>query len=88
MEAVGRIRRLVGAGGVGYHREMDFAYTEEDEAFRAELTLWLDDHLPAFLEKWAEVDGGQGAEMAGVRWQGVGQRLAQSWTYGGHLHGD
>lgn len=71
MEAVGRFGRLVGAGGVGYHREMDFAYTEEDEAFRAELTLWLDDHLPAFLEKWAEVDGGQGAEMAGAGASGV-----------------
>ena len=30
---------------------MDFAYTEEDEAFRAELQAWLDDNLPEFLEQ-------------------------------------
>src|SRR5438105_6978038 len=29
---------------------MDFAYTEEDEAFRAELRAWLDANLPDFLE--------------------------------------
>src|SRR5947209_9498918 len=29
---------------------MDFAYTEEDEAFRAELRAWLDENLPDFLE--------------------------------------
>src|SRR5437588_414654 len=29
---------------------MDFAYTEEDEAFRAELRTWLDENLPEFLE--------------------------------------
>ncbi len=31
---------------------MDFSYTEEDEAFRAELSGWLDEHLPAFLAEW------------------------------------
>jgi len=29
---------------------MDFAYTEEDEAFRAELRQWLDDNLADFLD--------------------------------------
>jgi cell pole-organizing protein PopZ len=29
---------------------MDFAYTAEDEAFRAELREWLDSNLPDFLE--------------------------------------
>jgi alkylation response protein AidB-like acyl-CoA dehydrogenase len=33
---------------------MDFAYTAEDEAFRDELTGWLDEHLPAFLAEWSE----------------------------------
>ncbi|MEE3326799.1 MAG: acyl-CoA dehydrogenase family protein [Myxococcota bacterium] len=71
MEAIGPIRRLVGVGRVGYHDSMDFAYTEEDEAFRAELTGWLDAHLPSFLEKWAEIDGPQGAETAGAGASGV-----------------
>src|SRR5437870_1414327 len=31
-------------------RPMDFAYTPEDEAFRAELETWLDANLPEFLE--------------------------------------
>jgi alkylation response protein AidB-like acyl-CoA dehydrogenase len=30
---------------------VDFAYTEEDEAFRAELQAWLDENLPEFLER-------------------------------------
>ena len=30
---------------------VDFAYTDEDEAFRAELQAWLDDNLPDFLEQ-------------------------------------
>ena len=30
---------------------MDFAYTDEDEAFRAELQTWVDDNLPEFLEQ-------------------------------------
>ena len=29
---------------------MDFSYTAEDDAFRAELRTWLDAHLPDFLE--------------------------------------
>jgi alkylation response protein AidB-like acyl-CoA dehydrogenase len=48
---------------------VDFSYTAEDEAFRAELVSWLDEHLPAFLAEWAEdEDGatgdGDGAEAA------------------------
>jgi alkylation response protein AidB-like acyl-CoA dehydrogenase len=30
---------------------MDFSFTPEDEAFRAELRSWLDEHLPAFKEQ-------------------------------------
>ena len=30
---------------------MDFAYEPEDEAFRAELQAWLDEHLPAFADQ-------------------------------------
>ena len=33
---------------------MDFAYTEADEAFRTELTSWLDEDLPKFLAEWSE----------------------------------
>lgn len=33
---------------------MDFAYTDEDEAFRAELIDWLDVELPKFLTEWAD----------------------------------
>ncbi len=39
---------------------MDFAYTPEDEAFRDELTQWLAEHLPPFLEKWSADDEGDG----------------------------
>jgi alkylation response protein AidB-like acyl-CoA dehydrogenase len=35
---------------------MDFAYTPEDEAFRAELRAWLDEHLPKFLAEWSDDD--------------------------------
>ena len=35
---------------------MDFAYTPEDEAFRAELRAWLDEHLPKFLAEWSDED--------------------------------
>jgi alkylation response protein AidB-like acyl-CoA dehydrogenase len=46
---------------------MDFSYTADDEAFRRELTDWLDEHLPKFLAEWS--DGGddddQGAAAAG-----------------------
>jgi alkylation response protein AidB-like acyl-CoA dehydrogenase len=39
---------------------VDFAYTQEDEAFRDELTQWLAEHLPPFLEKWSADDEGDG----------------------------
>ncbi len=39
---------------------MDFADTPEDEAFRDELTQWLAEHLPPFLEKWSADDEGDG----------------------------
>jgi alkylation response protein AidB-like acyl-CoA dehydrogenase len=35
---------------------MDFSYTDEDEAFRAELVGWLDEHLPKFLAEWSDED--------------------------------
>ena len=50
---------------------MDFAHTAEDEAFRQELTDWLDKELPAFLEKWADADGTVSAETAGAGASGV-----------------
>src|SRR4051794_28836148 len=37
---------------------MDFALTEDDEKFRAELEGWLDEHLPAFLQDWGETAAG------------------------------
>jgi len=33
---------------------MDFAYTDEDQAFREELRGWLDEHLPKFLAEWSD----------------------------------
>ena len=65
----------MGERRVGYHDVMDFAYTEEDEAFRAELTSWLDAQLPIFLEKWAERDGLEGADTAGAGASGVMAQL-------------
>ncbi len=37
---------------------MDFALTSEDEAFRAELREWLDEHLEKFLAEWGQTDDG------------------------------
>jgi alkylation response protein AidB-like acyl-CoA dehydrogenase len=38
---------------------MDFAYSDEDEAFRSELREWLDENLPKFLADWdSSGDGG------------------------------
>ena len=45
---------------------MDFAYTAEDEAFRAELVEWLDDHLPKFLAEWSEDHDGTEAGGTGM----------------------
>ena len=36
---------------------MDFAFTPEDEVFRAELRSWLDGNLPAFRRRHDEYDG-------------------------------
>ena len=44
---------------------MDFAYGAEDEAFRQELTDWLDEHLPPFLAEWSEDDAGPSGRDAG-----------------------
>ena len=44
---------------------MDFAYTPDDEAFRAELLDWLDKNLAPFLEEWAGVDDDAGPTGAG-----------------------
>jgi alkylation response protein AidB-like acyl-CoA dehydrogenase len=46
---------------------MDFAHGAEDEAFRRELTEWLDHHLPPFLAEWSEDDSATtGATGSGV----------------------
>jgi len=52
---------------------MDFAHTAEDEAFRDELTSWLDDRLPKFLAEWSDepdagtdADAGSGRAPSGV----------------------
>ena len=38
---------------------MDFGFTAEDDAFRAELRQWLDEELPRFLADWdADPDAG------------------------------
>lgn len=46
---------------------MDFAYTEEDEAFRTELIAWLDTNLPKFLADWGGDDEAGGAQSAGIK---------------------
>ena len=68
---------------------MDFAHTVEDEAFRAELVGWLDDHLPKFLAEWSDDhDRGSGAGGATAQmdrrraWQRLlneGRWAAISW---------
>jgi alkylation response protein AidB-like acyl-CoA dehydrogenase len=45
---------------------MDFAYTAEDEAFRAELTEWLDENLEKFLADWPTGDDAEDAAGAGA----------------------
>ena len=42
---------------------MDFSFTAEDEAFRAELRSWLDEELPRFLEDWSTDDDGAEASF-------------------------
>jgi len=43
---------------------VDFAYTEEDETFRTELTDWLDTNLAAFLAEWSADHGDDADESA------------------------
>jgi alkylation response protein AidB-like acyl-CoA dehydrogenase len=45
---------------------MDFSYTAEDEAFRAELRAWLDEHLPKFLTEWSDEDQADGSAAGGI----------------------
>jgi alkylation response protein AidB-like acyl-CoA dehydrogenase len=45
---------------------VDFAYTAEDEAFRAELRTWLDEHLPKFLAEWSDDDQPDAATTLGA----------------------
>jgi alkylation response protein AidB-like acyl-CoA dehydrogenase len=49
---------------------MDFAYTDEDEAFRGELVDWLEENLPKFLAEWAEEN--EEAESDEAEQQGAG----------------
>ena len=66
---------------------MDFAYTDEDEAFRDELVGWLDEHLPKFLAEWSEderrhrddADSASPAAAAGScrRWSAAGPGSAR-----------
>ena len=45
---------------------MDFAYTAEDEAFRRELTTWLDENLDRFLADRPVVESGETEGAAGA----------------------
>ncbi len=45
---------------------MDFAYKPEDEAFRSELTTWLDENLDGFLAEWPGVEDARSAGAAGA----------------------
>jgi alkylation response protein AidB-like acyl-CoA dehydrogenase len=55
---------------------MDFAYSDEDEAFRAELVDWLDVNLPKFLSEWSE-DDSPDAEAEGAGGAGSGGVMSQ-----------
>ena len=46
---------------------MDFAYTAEDEAFRAELQAWLDANLPEFVDQGEIGDDARATRPRG-RW--------------------
>jgi alkylation response protein AidB-like acyl-CoA dehydrogenase len=45
---------------------MDFAYTAEDEAFRDELTAWLDENLDKFLADWPTGEDAEDAAGPGA----------------------
>jgi alkylation response protein AidB-like acyl-CoA dehydrogenase len=59
---------------------MDFAYTAEDEAFRTELTEWLDENLEKFLADWPTGEDAEDAAGPGAggimategRWAAIG----------------
>jgi alkylation response protein AidB-like acyl-CoA dehydrogenase len=66
---------------------VDFAYTPEDEAFRAELTGWLDENLPKFLDEWADGDeAGDWSENAGAGGAGVMRSLERRRAWQRKLH--
>jgi alkylation response protein AidB-like acyl-CoA dehydrogenase len=44
---------------------MDFSYSSEDEAFRAELREWLEENLPKFLADWDTGGGDEDRASAG-----------------------
>jgi alkylation response protein AidB-like acyl-CoA dehydrogenase len=48
-----------------FRADMDFAYTPEDDAFRAELRSWLDENLPKFFAEFGD-DGGADAGHTGI----------------------
>ncbi len=61
---------------------MDFAYSPEDEAFRAELQTWLDENLPDFTERGEiGLDHADSTERTMARRQAWQQRLhAGRWA--------
>ena len=53
---------------------MDFAYTDADEDFRADLRSWLEEHLPPFLEEWSS-EGDDDGSGNGEGPQGIERTL-------------
>jgi alkylation response protein AidB-like acyl-CoA dehydrogenase len=53
------------SGSVEYSRVMDFAYTAEDEAFRAELRDWLQTNIAAFEAEQGAENADDGAQATG-----------------------
>jgi alkylation response protein AidB-like acyl-CoA dehydrogenase len=60
---------------------VDFGFTPEDEAFRDELRSWLDLHLPAFLDDWADRGAADGDPADGPAGAGFDRTQArrQDW---------
>ena len=56
---------------------MDFAYTDEDEAFRVELRAWLDANLPAFVDQ---------GEIGGAHGDDTGRTMARRRAWQRRLH--
>jgi alkylation response protein AidB-like acyl-CoA dehydrogenase len=59
---------------------MDFAYTNEDEAFRDELRTWLDEHLQKFLAEWSDGDDASGSADYGGLMRSMDRRRAWQRT--------